>query len=110
MLRRPDVDEVKAYGEALGLDLTSTEARIMHSRVMATIDAALAKAGPLTARNPEPKDVLPYWGKKVQKDGSVTLAKASGWAAAQANPHGPPKSCRTRCTRLTLSSAKHPSR
>src|SRR5206468_62892 len=39
MLRRPDVDEVKAYGEALGLDLTSTEARIMHSRMMATIDA-----------------------------------------------------------------------
>src|SRR5216110_4087084 len=39
MLRRPDVDEVKAYGEAHGLDLTSTEARIMHSRMMATIDA-----------------------------------------------------------------------
>src|SRR5947208_219560 len=39
MLRRPDVDEVKAYGEALGLDLTSTEARIMHSRMMATVDA-----------------------------------------------------------------------
>src|SRR2546422_3023648 len=39
MLRRPDVDEVKAYGEALGLDLTSTEARIMHSRMLATIDA-----------------------------------------------------------------------
>src|SRR5207247_770625 len=35
----PDVDEVKAYGEALGLDLTSTEARIMHSRMLATIDA-----------------------------------------------------------------------
>ena len=39
MLRRPDVDEVKAYGEALGLELTSTEARIMHSRMLATIDA-----------------------------------------------------------------------
>ncbi len=39
MLRRPDVDEVKAYGEALGLDLTSIEARIMHSRMTATIDA-----------------------------------------------------------------------
>src|SRR2546423_2662642 len=39
MLRRPDVDEVNAYGEALGLELTSTEARIMHSRMLATIDA-----------------------------------------------------------------------
>jgi hypothetical protein len=47
------------------------------AEVLATIDAALAKAGPLTARNPEPKDVLPYWGKQVQKDGSVTLAIAT---------------------------------
>src|SRR5258708_10582417 len=44
------------------------------AEVLATIDAALAEAGPLTARKPEPKGVLPYWGKKVQKDGSVTLA------------------------------------
>src|SRR3989442_1686783 len=39
MLRRPDVDEVKADGEALGLDLTSMEAGIMHSRMTATIAA-----------------------------------------------------------------------
>jgi amidase len=39
MLRRPDVDEVMSYGRALGLDLTPTEARIMQSRMMDTIDA-----------------------------------------------------------------------
>jgi hypothetical protein len=44
------------------------------AEVMATIDAALVKAGPLTARDPEPKDLLPFWGKDVRKDGSVTLA------------------------------------
>src|SRR5205823_1051130 len=39
MLRRPDVDEVRATGGALSLGLTSTGARIMHSRRLATIDA-----------------------------------------------------------------------
>jgi len=39
MLRRPDVDEVMGYGRALGFDLTPTEARIMQSRMMETIDA-----------------------------------------------------------------------
>ena len=42
--------------------------------VLAAIDEALAKAGPLSPRNPEPRDVLPDWGKRVQRDGSVTLA------------------------------------
>src|SRR5437667_10649636 len=39
MLRRPDVDEVKAYGEALRLHLPPTEAQVMHSRPRATFDA-----------------------------------------------------------------------
>ncbi len=42
--------------------------------VAATIDAALAKAGSLTVRKPEPKDVMPHWGKGVLADGGVTLA------------------------------------
>jgi hypothetical protein len=42
--------------------------------VLATIDTALDKAGPLSARKVEPKDVLPYWGKGVDADGGVTLA------------------------------------
>lgn len=39
MFSRPDVDEVMGYGRALGFDLTPTEARIMQSRMMDTIDA-----------------------------------------------------------------------
>jgi hypothetical protein len=42
--------------------------------VLATIATALDKAGTITRREPEPKDVLPLWGKGMQKDGSVTLA------------------------------------
>jgi hypothetical protein len=42
--------------------------------VLATIDTALDKAGALSARRVEPKDVLPYWGKGVEADGTVTLA------------------------------------
>jgi hypothetical protein len=42
--------------------------------VLAAIDEALDKAGKLTPRQVEPKDVLPHWGKGVQDDGSVTLA------------------------------------
>ena len=37
MLRRPDVDEVGEYGRALGFDLTQTEARMIHARMMDTI-------------------------------------------------------------------------
>ena len=37
MLRRPDVDEVIEYGRALGFDLTSTEARMIHARMMDTV-------------------------------------------------------------------------
>ena len=37
MLRRPDVDEVIEYGRALGFDLTSTEARMIHVRMMDTV-------------------------------------------------------------------------
>jgi amidase len=39
MLRRPDVDEVKEYGRALGFDLTALEARMIQSRMMDTIAA-----------------------------------------------------------------------
>ena len=39
MLRRPDVDEVKEYGRALGLELTALEARMIQSRMMDTIAA-----------------------------------------------------------------------
>src|SRR5258708_23033141 len=42
------------------------------AEVLATIDAALAKTGPLTARNPEPKDVLPYSANQIQTYGSAT--------------------------------------
>ena len=42
--------------------------------VLAAIDEAIEKAGPIRPRNREPKDVLPDWGKGVQKDGRVTLA------------------------------------
>jgi hypothetical protein len=42
--------------------------------VLAAIDTALDKAGTLSVRHPEPKDVLPYFGKGVESDGSVTLA------------------------------------
>lgn len=52
----------------------SEEVRKWTAEVLAAIDSALEKAGELTARHPEPKDVLPFWGKNVQKDGSVTLA------------------------------------
>jgi hypothetical protein len=44
------------------------------NEVLATIDAALDKAGPLTARKVEKKDVMPYWGKGAEEDGSITLA------------------------------------
>jgi hypothetical protein len=37
---------------------------------------------------------------------SVALAKASGWAAAQAIPQGPPKSCRTRWARVMPSASR----
>jgi hypothetical protein len=52
----------------------SEEVKKWTAEVLATIDTALEKAGPLTARKFEPRDVLPHWGKTVQKDGSVTLA------------------------------------
>ena len=39
MLRRPEIDEVMAYGKALGFDLTPTEARIMQSRMVDTIES-----------------------------------------------------------------------
>jgi hypothetical protein len=52
----------------------SEEVQKWTAEVMSAIDDALAKAGPLTSRHPEPKDVLPYWGKDVHQDGSVTLA------------------------------------
>ncbi len=42
--------------------------------VRAALDEGLAKAGPLRPRQVEPRDVLPYWGKGVRDDGSVTLA------------------------------------
>ena len=42
--------------------------------VLAAIDDGIDKAGPIKPRNPQPKDVLPEWGKGVQKDGKVTLA------------------------------------
>ena len=42
--------------------------------VLAAIDEGIEKAGPIKPRSPEPKDVLPDWGKGVQKDGRVTLA------------------------------------
>lgn len=45
-----------------------------NDEVLATIHAALDRTGPLAARHPEPKDVLPRWGKGVADDGSVTLA------------------------------------
>jgi hypothetical protein len=52
----------------------SDEVQQWTGEVLAAIDGALAKAGPLAARHAEPRDVLPFWGKEVQKDGSVTLA------------------------------------
>jgi hypothetical protein len=42
--------------------------------VLAAIEEGLAKAGKLTDRRPEPKDVLPFWGKGVADDGTVRLA------------------------------------
>ena len=42
--------------------------------VLAAIDEGIDKAGTIKPRQPEPKDVLPNWGKGVQKDGSVTVA------------------------------------
>src|SRR5262245_31345212 len=39
MLRRPEIDEVMAYGRALGFELTPTEARIMQSRMIGTLDS-----------------------------------------------------------------------
>jgi hypothetical protein len=66
---------IAADGKVLvGHQEHSDEVRKWTAEVRAAIDTALAKSGPLTARNPEPRDVLPFWGKDVQKDGSVTLA------------------------------------
>lgn len=42
--------------------------------VLDTIDAALRQTGPLEPREPQEFDVLPYRGKRVRPDGSVTLA------------------------------------
>jgi amidase len=62
MFRRPEVDEVIAYGKVLGFDLSPTEARIMQSRMTDTIAALEAfnelrveeRRPPLTFRDRDP--------------------------------------------------------
>lgn len=42
--------------------------------ILDTIDVALRQTGPLEPREPQEFDILPYRGKRVRPDGSVTLA------------------------------------
>ena len=65
---------IAADGKVLAAHQNYKNIKNWPDEVLATIDAALDRAGPLTTRRPEPKDVLPYWGKGVAADGTVTLA------------------------------------
>jgi hypothetical protein len=69
-------------------DWTGDPAVPENKRVPMTLEAGLKAFGPVSPRNVQPTDLLPYRGKGVQSDGKVTLA-LYGRLMAQGRPDGP---------------------
>jgi hypothetical protein len=88
---------VSPDGKVLAAHEKYKEVKTWPDEVLATINTALAAAGDLSVRHPEPRDIAPYWGKGVAPDGTVTLAcqmryffrgKGIGQGAIDAAPFG----------------------
>src|SRR5262249_16620515 len=61
-------------GKLLAAHQSAKDAKRWPDEVLATVTTALDRAGELTERRVAARDAMPFWGKGVHADGTVTLA------------------------------------